>query len=78
MSGSIAEEHRQTTVRQGHEIVDVPPDRVGDLVVSRDLVILRVGHLLGDQVRLEIAGQLQLITKAELVDQLHRQQEREH
>src|SRR6267142_149648 len=52
-------------------------DGVRDFVERRDLVRFHLRHHLRNQPGLQIARELELIAKTNLVDQLHRQQQRD-
>ena len=73
----VAEENREPSVRQRHEVVDVAADHVGDLVVGAELEARGSRELLRDQARLELAGELELVAVVDLVDELHREQQQE-
>jgi hypothetical protein len=78
VSRCVAEEDRNAIVGERNEVVDVAADCVRDLVVRGDLEIRRLRWLARDQVRLQVARELELVAELDLVDQLHRKQKREH
>src|SRR5262245_20741295 len=75
--GGVAEEERQSPARQGDELIEISSHHVRDAVEGRELEGGMLGKSLRDEIRLQLAGENELVAEGDLVHQLHREKKHE-